>query len=534
MALEDAMSSMRASLQAALDELASPRSSSKDKHKALQSIERSLAAALFNTQNNSEARDCFVALQYTFECNVPSHLLSWMIKTTSRLEAITNRGSMDVEQGSEAEELAAQLALCLSLIQGIVLNHEASKVYLGRKPALETLLDLLLASRHISSPQEASESKSRPASGSPHLTSIILDTLLCVLVDSPTALRVFEEASGVQGVVKILKRAGTPREVRMKCLEFLYFYLLDETPTSPTALTPTDLVSDRIVSQSTPPPTAPATPIRPPKPYLSSGPKHPTSRYGSSTYLFASRSGSAASLSLSASSAPSSRSTSGSSTKSFSSTSSNASSPTPASSLASSPVKESSVKASPAKEEASPTKESPLSAGAGGKTPARRLATPSNQLQRTPPATPAAPPFSSAARFPQMRTLMLLRKDVEYVPQSPKKLPPPPTGLERRPTHQKSLSSSGSLIPRTSALGHARVRSQATLVGSSVEEMGGTRPAGKEGRGRHTHEGGRDAAAAAAARWKTTEEKKELLGTMLGNVDALVEGVRKAGIWGLG
>jgi hypothetical protein len=42
-----------------------------------------------------------------------------------------------VEQGSEAEELAAQLALSLSLIQGIVLNHEASKVYLGRKPALE-------------------------------------------------------------------------------------------------------------------------------------------------------------------------------------------------------------------------------------------------------------------------------------------------------------------------------------------------------------------------------------------------------------
>lgn len=33
---------------------------------------------------------------------------------------------------------------------------------------------------------------------------------------------------------------------------------------------------------------------------------------------------------------------------------------------------------------------------------------------------------------------------------------------------------------------------------------------------------------------RTTEEKKELLGTMLGNVDALVEGVRKAGIWGLG
>jgi hypothetical protein len=33
---------------------------------------------------------------------------------------------------------------------------------------------------------------------------------------------------------------------------------------------------------------------------------------------------------------------------------------------------------------------------------------------------------------------------------------------------------------------------------------------------------------------KTTEEKKRLLGSMLGNVDALVEGVKKAGIWGLG
>ena len=33
---------------------------------------------------------------------------------------------------------------------------------------------------------------------------------------------------------------------------------------------------------------------------------------------------------------------------------------------------------------------------------------------------------------------------------------------------------------------------------------------------------------------RTTEEKMEILGGMLGNVDALVEGVRKAGVWGLG
>lgn len=47
-----------------------------------------------------------------------------------------------------------------------------------------------------------------------HLSSAILDTLLCVLVDSSAALRAFEDVNGVQAVVKLLKRAGTPREVR--------------------------------------------------------------------------------------------------------------------------------------------------------------------------------------------------------------------------------------------------------------------------------------------------------------------------------
>lgn len=34
-------------------------------------------------------------------------------------------------------------------------------------------------------------------------------------------------------------------------------------------------------------------------------------------------------------------------------------------------------------------------------------------------------------------------------------------------------------------------------------------------------------------RTRTIEEKKETLGQLLGNVDALVEGIKKAGIWGL-
>lgn len=49
------------------------------------------------------------------------------------------------------------------------------------------------------------------------LAAAILDTLLCILVDSPAALRVFEDASGVEAVVKTLKRVGIAREVRCGC-----------------------------------------------------------------------------------------------------------------------------------------------------------------------------------------------------------------------------------------------------------------------------------------------------------------------------
>ena len=84
----------------------------------------------------------------------------------------------------------------------------------------QVLLDLLLASRYLSSMPPVmpagptTSSSNRQGNILSPLSSIVLDTLLCVLVDSPPALRAFEESNGVQAVVKILKRAGTPREVR--------------------------------------------------------------------------------------------------------------------------------------------------------------------------------------------------------------------------------------------------------------------------------------------------------------------------------
>jgi hypothetical protein len=77
------------------------------------------------------------------------------------------------------------------------------------------------SSTNLSSSTSSNDGKKDTTSGSskkdrppPQLASAVLDTLLCILVDSSVALRAFEGAKGVQVAVKILKRAGTPREVR--------------------------------------------------------------------------------------------------------------------------------------------------------------------------------------------------------------------------------------------------------------------------------------------------------------------------------
>jgi hypothetical protein len=118
---------------------------------------------------------------------------------------------------------------------------------------------------------------------------------------------------------------------------------------------------------------------------------------------------------------------------------------------------------------------------------------------------------------------MMLKKEIDYIPQSPKKV----AGLGTRYPHgySSNLSSSNS--------SHSRPKSQLISTKSLCEEMGlglDVSSPTKQNLERNTTV----AAVGRQGKWRTTEEKKELLGTMLGNVDALVEGVRKAGIWGLG
>ncbi|KAG6861972.1 hypothetical protein C0995_009156 [Termitomyces sp. Mi166 len=255
----------------------------------------------------------------------------------------------------------------------------------------------------------------------------------------------------------------------MKCLEFLYFYLLDENPTSAERSNIVSLVP-------TSPPTAPVTPLKPSKPSLNSKPLRPSSSRLASEFSFLSAKTS------SASSTP--RSTPGSSMNSFSSISSSASISTAPSSISSSPDRP-----------------------------------PAILPPKTPPRSPSLPP-----RLPhklQPRSLMMLRKEVEYEPQSPKK-----------PQLSRAGSGSGGVSRYASTKSMSRLRAASEDDCHGYSQVPGT-PSRHEQNGT-VSERGLSGPQNRTEKTRTTEEKRELLGTMLGNVDALVEGVRKAGIWGLG
>lgn len=134
------------------------------------------------------------------------------------------------------DELTTIVVQALSILQGVSFLHNPSKEYLGRRGSQEVssqylrklflnvsqvLLDLLSTYRHANTKSLANSintDSSRRSSYEGNLNQAlavsVLDTLLCILVDSSTAMRVFESVHGVEQLVKVLKRAAIPKDVR--------------------------------------------------------------------------------------------------------------------------------------------------------------------------------------------------------------------------------------------------------------------------------------------------------------------------------
>jgi hypothetical protein len=69
----------------------------------------------------------------------------------------------------------------------------------------------------------------------PAIMGATLLTLVVALIDTPQNTRTFEKLDGLLTISSLFRSRGTSRDVKKKCVEFLYFYLMPEVPSIPSA-----------------------------------------------------------------------------------------------------------------------------------------------------------------------------------------------------------------------------------------------------------------------------------------------------------
>ncbi|KAI1662543.1 cell division control 14, SIN component [Daldinia decipiens] len=144
----------------------------------------------------------FFKLQEGFEWNVAMRL----VNTLDRLLARGSDGSNDL-----------LILSALDLVQGVMLLHPPSKAIFSREMHMNLLLDLL-------------EPDFCPA-----IQSATVVTLVTALVDAPRNTRTFEALDGLLTITSLFRNRCTSRDVKLKLVEFLYFYLMPEVPSIPSA-----------------------------------------------------------------------------------------------------------------------------------------------------------------------------------------------------------------------------------------------------------------------------------------------------------
>ncbi|KAI5308605.1 hypothetical protein KEM55_005303, partial [Ascosphaera atra] len=136
----------------------------------------------------------FFKLQDSFQWNVTMRLVACL----ERLLAL---------EDAAADSIIIQ---CLNLVQGSLLLHPASRRLFARESYINVLLDLL-----------------DPDMG-PAIQSATVLTLVTALLGNPANTRTFEELDGLLTVTSLFKSRYTSKEVKLKIVEFLYFYLMPE------------------------------------------------------------------------------------------------------------------------------------------------------------------------------------------------------------------------------------------------------------------------------------------------------------------
>ncbi|MCJ1398117.1 hypothetical protein MMC11_001314 [Xylographa trunciseda] len=157
----------------------------------------------------------FFKLQEGFEWNVAIRLIAC-------LERLLGKGS------NGQNDLL--IVSTLDLLQGILLMHPPSRSLFAREiymnqahsPSAHVTLAKLLPNQLLLDLLDPTLC--------PAIHSSALHTLVSALLCTPRNTRTFEILDGLLTVTSLFKSRSASREVKMKSVEFFYFYLMPETP----------------------------------------------------------------------------------------------------------------------------------------------------------------------------------------------------------------------------------------------------------------------------------------------------------------
>lgn len=150
-----------------------------------------LSAQLYAKKETKE----FIRLQDCYIYNITGHLVDYLVKAKHKEEVL------------ESDDLV----LCLEIIQGVCLLHYQSRQVFCSDISMKLLIDLIESSK------------------SPLAQVSLINTVISVLVRDVYNIRKFEQLNGLAVICNLFKNKETVKDVKLRILEFLFFYLIPET-----------------------------------------------------------------------------------------------------------------------------------------------------------------------------------------------------------------------------------------------------------------------------------------------------------------